>query len=123
MMGEHTMIEFNCVTKEYHQHTALHNISFKIQTVEMVFLTGHSGAGKSTILKLIMRIDTPTYGKIFIDNQELSQLNPKEIPYLRRRIGMIYQNPHLLTDRSAFDNVALPLQLQGYRYPYNCNGN
>lgn len=110
------MIEFNHITKEYPNHTALKDVSFKIQTGEMVFLTGHSGAGKSTLLKLMMCIETPTHGKIFLDNQDLSQLSKKEIPYHRRRIGMIYQNPQLILRRNVFDNVALPLEIQGYRY-------
>lgn len=110
------MIELKSITKEYPNHTALRDISFKIQTSEMVFLTGHSGAGKSTLLKLLMCIEAPTHGKIFVDDQELSLLSKKEIPYHRRRIGMIYQNPQLIIERNAFDNVALPLEIQGYRH-------
>lgn len=110
------MIEFHRVFKEYHRHTALSDASFKIKTGEMVFLTGHSGAGKSTILKLILCLEKPTQGKIIVGNRELLQLSTHEIPLLRRRIGMIYQNPQLISDRTTFDNVALPLEIQGYRH-------
>lgn len=109
------MIEFNNVTKEYSGHTALSNVSFTIHQSEMVFLTGHSGAGKSTVLKLAMHIETPTRGQIQINQQNLSRLSRRQIPLLRRRIGMIYQNPQLVHTRTVFDNIALPLEIQGYR--------
>jgi cell division transport system ATP-binding protein len=83
---------------------------------EMAFLTGHSGAGKSTVLKLAMHIESPTRGQIRIDNLLLSQLSKRQIPLLRRRIGMIYQNPQLIQNQTVFDNVALPLLIHGYRH-------
>lgn len=110
------MIEFQHITKTYSNHIALKDVSFNIQTGEMAFLTGHSGAGKSTLLKLITCIEKPSAGTIIVNNQNLSQLSKKDIPYHRRRIGVIYQNPQLIQDRNAFDNVALPLEIQGYHY-------
>ncbi|EKD77528.1 MAG: hypothetical protein ACD_42C00305G0004 [uncultured bacterium] len=109
------MIEFNNVAKEYSGHTALSNVSFSIKSSEMVFLTGHSGAGKSTVLKLAMQIESPTRGQIQVNQHNLSRLSKKQIPSLRRRIGMIYQNPQLINTRTVFDNIALPLEIQGYR--------
>ncbi len=110
------MIEFNAVAKEYQGHTALSNVAFSIQSGEMAFLTGHSGAGKSTVLKLAMCIESPTRGHIHINHHHLSQLSQRQIPQLRSRIGMIYQNPQLLHNQTVFDNVALPLLIHGYRY-------
>ncbi|MCX7120366.1 MAG: cell division ATP-binding protein FtsE [Gammaproteobacteria bacterium] len=110
------MIEFNNVSKEYPSHDALKNVTFSMSSGEMAFLTGHSGAGKSTILKLAMRIETPTRGQIHINQQDLSQLKKAHIPQLRRHIGMIYQNPQLLDNQTVFNNVALPLLIHGYRH-------
>lgn len=109
------MIEFTNVAKEYAGRIALSNVSFSIQPSEMVFLTGHSGAGKSTVLKLIMKIESPTRGQIRVNQHNLSKLSKRHIPLLRRQIGMIYQNPQLISNRTVFDNIALPLQIQGYR--------
>lgn len=108
------MIRFNHVSKRYAEgHDALNSVSLDIERAEMVFLTGHSGAGKSTLLKLIMLIERPTRGQITVGNHILSQVSASQIPYLRRQIGIVFQDPHLLNDRSVFENVALPLQLSG----------
>lgn len=109
------MIEFNNVAKEYRGHTALSQVTFSMKPGEMAFLTGHSGAGKSTVLKLAMHIEQPTRGQIQINQFNLARLSKRHIPSLRRRIGMIYQNPQLLQTQTVFDNVALPLLIQGYR--------
>ncbi|HEX2241961.1 MAG TPA: ATP-binding cassette domain-containing protein, partial [Gammaproteobacteria bacterium] len=77
------------------------------------FLTGHSGAGKSTLLKLIAAIERPTRGQILIDNRNITNLSRRRIPWLRRRVGLVFQNYQLLYDRSVFDNVALPLVIAG----------
>lgn len=82
----------------------------------MAFLTGHSGAGKTTLLKLIMMIEPLTRGKILINHQNLAHLSEKRRPYWRRHIGMIFQNPQLLNDRSVFDNVSIPLIIAGFRH-------
>ena len=82
----------------------------------MVFLTGHSGAGKSTLLKLISRITLPSAGTVFVGGRNLAELSRRQIPSLRRDIGVISQNPLLLAERTVFDNVALPLVISGYRH-------
>jgi cell division transport system ATP-binding protein len=111
------MITFQQVSKRYSNGTlALDNVSFKIAPGEFVFLTGHSGAGKSTLLKLVAAIQTTDQGQISVANQHLHRIAPRRIPYLRRQIGMIMQNPELLMDRPVFDNVALPLMIAGHTY-------
>ncbi len=110
------MIRFTQVSKNYpNGHQALMNVSFSLGAGEMVFLTGHSGAGKTTLLKLMMLIEPLTHGQITIDNQNLARLSAHQIPHLRRRIGMIFQNPQLLYHHTVFDNVAIPLVICGYR--------
>ncbi|MDP1574802.1 MAG: cell division ATP-binding protein FtsE [Coxiellaceae bacterium] len=108
------MIEFSGVTKSYNDHTALSDVSLSVQSGEMVFLTGHSGAGKSTALKLAMGIEKPSEGKIHIQNQDIARLPKRHLPAFRRRVGMIHQNPQLLSNKSIFDNIALPLIMHGY---------
>ncbi len=110
------MIEFHNVTKRYESgHEALSNVSLKADDGEMVFLTGHSGAGKSTLLKIIALIEKPTRGRAFLNRINLNSLPRHRVPYIRRNIGIIFQDHQLLFDRPVFDNVALPLQIQGYR--------
>lgn len=107
------MISFNAVNKTYPGgFNALKNISFNLDSGEMAFLTGHSGAGKSTLLKLISVMEKPTSGQILINKQNISHINYNQIPYMRRNIGMIFQNHNLLMDRTVFDNVALPLVIE-----------
>lgn len=109
------MITFQNVTKRYATGSeALSNVSFAVNPGEMVFLTGHSGAGKSTLLKLIMGIEACTRGQITVNNQTLNTLSPRNIPYLRRDIGMIYQDHRLINDYTVYDNVALPLRVANY---------
>ncbi|HEY9032733.1 MAG TPA: cell division ATP-binding protein FtsE [Pseudomonadales bacterium] len=109
------MIHFDNVSMRYDSgHEALKQVNFTIARNEMVFLTGHSGAGKSTLLKLIMMMERPTNGQILIDGQNLAQFGRRQIPYHRRKIGVVFQNHQLLFDRSVFDNVALPLIVAGY---------
>lgn len=109
------MIKLEKVRKRYFDsHAALRGIDLDIHAEEMVFLTGHSGAGKSTLLRLIALLERPTAGKIIFDGVDLATLKPNQIPQHRRRVGMIFQNPTLLYDRSVFDNIALPLQINGY---------
>ena len=112
------MIQFNNVSKRYaNGYEALNNVSFQIGRGEMVFLTGHSGAGKSTVLKMIPMLERPSSGQIIIDDKELSKVKRRHIPVLRRDIGIIFQDSKLLNDRSVFDNVALPLLLSGEHHP------
>lgn len=111
------MIVFEDVSKRYANGVqALTKINFTIKPGEFVFLTGHSGAGKSSLLKLIALIERQSYGQIFLNQQELRSILPTQVPFLRRLIGLIFQNPMLLNDRTVFDNVALPLVIAGYRY-------
>ncbi|HEY6095821.1 MAG TPA: cell division ATP-binding protein FtsE, partial [Gallionellaceae bacterium] len=93
---------------------ALKNISFEIPEGELAFLTGHSGAGKSTLLKLIAAIERPSGGSVVVNGQNIGALKPGAIPYLRRNLGLIFQDHKLLFDRNLFDNVMLPLQIAGF---------
>lgn len=113
------MIEFNKVSKVYpNGHEALIEIEFQLAKGEMAFLTGHSGAGKSTLLKLIMLIERWDRGEIIIGGRSLGKLSNRLIPRLRRSVGMVFQNPMLLEDRTIYENVALPLDIAGWR-PHN----
>jgi len=108
------MIRLDKVTKLYEGgREALREISLDINPGELIFLTGHSGAGKSTILKLIALVERPTRGQLLVDGRNIGRLPDKEIPAYRRQIGMVFQDHKLLEDRSAFDNVALPLVIAG----------
>ncbi|QNM97386.1 cell division ATP-binding protein FtsE [Chitinimonas koreensis] len=109
------MIQFNQVSKRYPGgFEALKNLSFQIETGELVFLAGHSGAGKSTLLKLIAGIDTPSAGSVVVNGQNLAAIRRGAVPFLRRHIGLIFQDHKILFDRSVFDNVMLPLDIVGY---------
>jgi cell division transport system ATP-binding protein len=109
------MIKFNQVYKRYPGgHEALKNLSFEIAEGEMVYLTGHSGAGKSTLLKLIAAIERPTSGSAIVKGQNIKSLKSSALPFLRRNLGLIFQDHKLLFDRNAFENVMLPLQICGF---------
>lgn len=109
------MINFNHVCKRYSGgKDALNDVSFELDEGELVFLTGHSGAGKSTLLKLIMLMERATTGEVLIGGRNLNRLSKSRIPFHRRQIGVVFQNHHLLFDRSVFENVALPLHIAGY---------
>lgn len=109
------MLKFENVCKRYAETgDVLKNISFHLRQGEIAFLTGHSGAGKSTMLKLIGLMERATRGEIILDGQHLSAIKERQIPYIRRKMGFIYQDYKLLPDRTVFDNVALPLVIAGY---------
>lgn len=109
------MIRFEQVSKTYPGgYTALKNLSFSISKGEMIFIAGHSGAGKSTILKLISGIVKPTKGKVWLNNQDLGRLNDNQLGYLRQHIGIVFQDHKLLFDRNVLQNVMLPLRITGY---------
>jgi cell division transport system ATP-binding protein len=108
------MIEFSEVTKRYPGgHEALSGVNLRIEQGEMVFVTGHSGAGKSTLLKLIAAIERPTSGHVIVNGQNLGRMRRATLPYFRRNIGLIFQDHKLLYDRNVYDNVLLPLHIQG----------
>lgn len=109
------MIRFEQVSKTYPGgFTALKNLSFSISKGEMIFIAGHSGAGKSTIFKLISGIVKPTKGKVWLNNQDLGRLNDNQLGYLRQHIGIVFQDHKLLFDRNVLQNVMLPLRITGY---------
>lgn len=108
------MIRFDQVHKRYaNGREALAGVSFRIDDGEMTFLTGHSGAGKSSILKLIALIERPTRGQVFIGNQNTAAIKAGGIPQFRRQLGVVFQDHKLLHDRPVADNVALPLIIAG----------
>lgn len=108
------MIQFDQVSKRYPgSDQILQNVSFRIDAGEFVFITGNSGAGKSTLLKLIAATELPTSGTVLIANQNVSKLKSSAIPFLRRRFGLIFQDHKLLFDRNCFENVILPLRING----------
>ena len=111
------MIRFDNVSKRYPSgFEALSRITFQLPRGQLAYLTGHSGAGKSTLLKLIALIERPSRGQIILDGVNLNNIRNRQIPQIRRNIGIIFQNHHLLHDRPVFDNVAMPLIIQGYRH-------
>ncbi|RUO20792.1 cell division ATP-binding protein FtsE [Aliidiomarina haloalkalitolerans] len=109
------MIRFEQVSKTYPGgFQALKKVSFELPPGELAFLTGHSGAGKSTLLRLVALMERPSLGRVLINGHDLNKIKSRQIPYLRRDIGMIFQDHRLLMDKTVFDNVALPLYIEGY---------
>ena len=100
------------VTKQFPGgHKALVDLSVNFDSGSMTFLTGHSGAGKSTFLRLLIGADEPTRGRVLVGGVNISQLGAKRMPWYRRNVGVVFQDHHLLADRSVFENVALPLRI------------
>jgi|SRR5579872_591993 len=108
------MIRFENVTKQYGAHHALDNINLRIGPGEFVSVVGLSGAGKSTLLKLIFAEEPVDSGRILIDNIDIKSLPDSQIPYLRRKIGVVFQDMKLLPRRTAFENVAFAMEVAGY---------
>lgn len=109
------MLRFEQVSKSYPGgFKALDRVDFHLAKGEMAFLTGHSGAGKSTLLRLISLIERPSAGRVVINGVDLSAVKANQIPYVRRDIGMIFQDHRLLANHTVFDNVALPLVIEGF---------
>ena len=103
------MITFESVAKRYQNgREALSQISLHVAPGEMVFLTGRSGAGKSTVLKLIALLERPTRGQVIVSGENTGKLAARRVPAFRRRVGVVFQDHRLLVDRPVFDNVALP---------------
>lgn len=111
------MIVFDHVSLEYRpDRYALNDVSFALESGSFTFLTGHSGAGKSSLLRLIARLVKPTHGQIHLGNINYSELKPRHDGALRRQMGIVFQDNQLLHDRSVFDNVAFPLIIAGYKF-------
>ena len=112
------MITARALFKRYPQGIeALKEVSFEIGAGEMVFITGHSGAGKTTLFRLLAAIERPTSGSLLINGKNIGALSNSAIPYLRRKFGLIFQDQKLLFDRNALDNVLLPLKIAGLSAP------
>ena len=107
------MIHFQNVTKEFDNQTALRDISFSIEKGQMVFVTGPSGSGKTTLLKLIYLAERPDSGEIIIDEWETARIKESLIPFVRRNIGIVFQDFRLLENRTVFENIALALRIRG----------
>ncbi len=118
LLVHYLMITFDQVSKRYPGgFEALSQVNFTLQKGEMIFLTGHSGAGKSTLLKLIALLERPTSGQLTMNGIRLNHLKKREVAAHRSQLGITFQSPYLLNDRTVFDNVALPLQIQGMTSP------
>jgi cell division transport system ATP-binding protein len=109
------LVSFSAVAKRYPGgQEALRDVSFSVEAGELAFITGHSGAGKSTLLKLIPAIERPTSGSVIVNGQNVGALKRAAVPFLRRNIGLIFQDQKLLYDRSVYDNVMLPLAFSSH---------
>jgi cell division transport system ATP-binding protein len=109
------VVSFSAVAKRYPGgQEALKDVSFALESGELAFLTGRSGAGKSTLLKLIPAIERPSAGSVVVNGQNVASLKRAAIPYLRRNIGLVFQDQKLLYDRSVYDNVMLPLAFSAH---------
>ncbi|MCL4497829.1 MAG: cell division ATP-binding protein FtsE [Candidatus Acidulodesulfobacterium ferriphilum] len=107
------MIEFNHVYKSYDKNYILRDLNFNVNKGEFIFITGPSGAGKTTTLKMLIALEKPTHGAIKFMDTELQNIKPKDIPFLRRKIGFVFQDFKLLPNRTVFQNVALGLEVSG----------
>ena len=107
------MIEFSHVYKNYDKNYILRDLNFTINKGEFIFITGPSGAGKTTTLKMLIAIEKPTHGAVKFLGKELQDLKPRDIPFLRRKIGFVFQDFKLLPNRTVFQNVALGLEVSG----------
>ena len=107
------MIDFEHVSKEYKRggKLALEDVNFHVDDGEFVFLLGHSGAGKSTLLKLILREETPTAGKVFVDGRDVARMRRHQIPYLRRQMGIIFQDFRLIPSMTVCENIAFAMHV------------
>jgi len=107
------MILFDSVSKKFGSTTALDNISLEIKQGEFVFIVGPSGAGKSTLLRTLTREIMPTSGKLMVGHMDITKIKDKDVPFLRRKVGVVFQDFKLLDDRTVFENVAITLEVLG----------
>ena len=107
------MIDFEHVSKQYKHNAkpALEDVNFHVDNGEFVFLLGHSGAGKSTLLKLILREETPTEGRVLVNGQDVARLRRHKIPYLRRQMGIIFQDFRLIPSMTVYENIAFAMHV------------
>jgi len=109
-----SLVYFKNISKSYNGNLILDNISFVIEPGEFVSLVGRSGVGKTTILRLLIREEKPTKGRIFFEDKDISKFSPREVFILRRKIGMIFQDFKLLENKDAFENIAFAMEVSGY---------
>jgi cell division transport system ATP-binding protein len=107
------MIKFDKVSKKFGEIIALSDISFEVEPGEFVFITGPSGAGKTTIVKLILAEIFPSQGKVYVLNENIKEIKAGKLPFFRQKIGVVFQDFKLLTDRTIFENTLLPLEVMG----------
>lgn len=107
------MIRFEDVSKHYENHSALRKVSFSVERGEMVFITGPSGSGKSTLLKLIYLAERADEGSVFVSGWEINTMRDSDVPALRRKIGVVYQEFRLLYNMNVFENIAIALRIRG----------
>ena len=107
------MIKFENVTATYTENVGIFNLSFHIPKGELVFLMGPTGAGKSTVLKTIYRDISISDGNLYINGEDVGNIRRRHVPWFRRKIGMVFQDYRLVPDRTVFENIALPLQIEG----------
>ena len=107
------MIKFENVTATYTENVGIFNLSFHIPKGELVFLMGPTGAGKSTVLKTIYRDIPISDGNLYINGEDVGNIRHRHVPRFRRKIGMVFQDYRLIPDRTIFENIALPLQIEG----------
>jgi len=109
-----SLVYFKNVSKSYNGSLILDNVTFTVETGEFVSLVGRSGVGKTTLLKMLIREELPTKGKVYFNDKEINKLKTAEIALLRRKIGVVFQDFKLLPDRTAFENVAFAMEVAGY---------
>ena len=107
------MIKFENVTATYTENVGIFNLSFHIPKGELVFLMGPTGAGKSTVLKTIYKDIPISDGNLYINGEDVGNIRRRHVPQFRRKIGMVFQDYRLIPDRTVFENIALPLQIEG----------
>lgn len=117
-MTQHSVIEFNNVSVSYNHRPVLDDINFSLENGEFTYLIGQTGAGKSSFLRLIYRDLLPDKGDVYVTGMDVSSLPDKEVPYLRRRLGIVFQDFQLLPDRNVYENVAFSMRVTGEKKNY-----